>query len=147
MFAKSKVSNNPAAARAPAAQAPEEPAFLDRRPAPPVLVEPEIKPSVISDAVEFVGDLKSRGALHIDGRTQGTVQAESVTVGSSGSLQGTVRCSKLHVKGRLLGRAYCNELTVAREAVVEGELHFREILVQRGARVTGTLHEYKEPGQ
>ncbi len=101
------------------------------------LQSPAIKPSVISDAVSFVGEFTSKGALHIDGSAKGTIEAESVTVGSTGSLNGKVRCRKLHVRGSFAGSVFCDELIIADDARVEGEMTYRTILVQRGAHVVG----------
>jgi len=98
---------------------------------------PADKPSVISDAVDFVGEFRTSGSLHIDGKAKGTIEAESVTVGPGGSLEGVVACRKLQVKGRFSGEVTCDELLVANEASVAGSLRYRTILVQRGAHVVG----------
>ena len=103
------------------------------------LEAPQVKPSIISDAVSFVGEITSRGAIHIDGDARGTITAESLTIGSGGSLNGKVACRKLHIKGRFQGSAVCDELTITDEARVEGSLGYRTILMQKGARVTGEL--------
>lgn len=104
--------------------------------------EPEqqqIRPSIISDAVCFVGDLTSKGAIHIDGSAKGTVEAETVTVGTGGSLDGKVSCRKLHVKGSFFGIAVCDELIIGEEASVKASLTYKTLLVQRGAQVDGEV--------
>jgi len=103
------------------------------------LEEPAIKPSIVSDAVVFVGDIASKGALHIDGSAKGTVTADSVTVGPGGELEGEVRCRKLHVKGRVNGSVICEELIVADAARVDGSMSYRTIQMHRGARVAGEM--------
>ena len=102
-------------------------------------LQPQVKPSVISDAVRFVGDLISKGAIHIDGNAEGSVQAEAVTVGAGGSLNGKVSCGKLHVKGSFSGNAVCDDLIISDEANVTGSLTYKTLLVQRGAQVNGEL--------
>jgi cytoskeletal protein CcmA (bactofilin family) len=142
MFARSKRSGDTTSDDEPGSRA-YAPAPAPRAPAPPVpaprggLQEPAIKPSIISDAVTFVGELSSKGALHIDGSATGTIEAESITVGPSGRLEGNVRCGTLHVKGRFSGTAVCDELIIAEAAWVEGSMTYRTILAQRGARVLG----------
>jgi cytoskeletal protein CcmA (bactofilin family) len=103
------------------------------------LEAPSVKPSIISDAVSFVGEITSRGAIHIDGDARGTVTAESLTIGAGGALNGKVACRKLYIKGRFQGSAVCDELTITEEARVEGSLGYRTILMQKGAQVTGEL--------
>lgn len=137
MFGKSKPSTERASPeikpRAPSA--PAEP--LERHPALAVLPESKVKPSIISDAVDFVGEFRTKGALHVDGNARGSIDAECVTVGSTGSVQGTVHCGRLHIKGKFSGDAVCDDLLITEEATVEGSLTFRSILVQRGARIAG----------
>ena len=112
-------------------------------PPPPVpllaALEPQIKPSIISDAVCFVGELTSKGAIHIDGNAKGTVQAESVTVGTAGSLDGKVSCRKLHVKGSFSGTAICDDLIIGGEANVQASLTYKTLQVERGAQVNGEV--------
>ena len=103
------------------------------------LQTPEFKPSVISDAVHFVGEMRSKGAIHIDGDARGVIEAESVTVGAGGSLDGKVACRKLHVKGHLSGEVVCDELLITDAARVQGTLRYRTILMSRGTSVTGDL--------
>jgi cytoskeletal protein CcmA (bactofilin family) len=110
---------------------------VERPPVLSIVQAPVVKPSIISDVVSFVGEFRSTGALHIDGNAKGTVEAESVTVGTGGSLEGTVRCKKLHVKGSLQGNVTCDELIISNEGQVAGALTYKTILVQRGARVAG----------
>jgi cytoskeletal protein CcmA (bactofilin family) len=129
MFGKSKINAESGPTTAPPAS--------ERHPAAAVLPESRIKPSVISDAVEFVGEFRTRGALHVDGSAEGAIDAESVTIGSTGTVQGTVHCGRLHIKGKFTGDAVCDDLLVATEATVAGSLTFRSILVQRGAHIAG----------
>jgi cytoskeletal protein CcmA (bactofilin family) len=102
-------------------------------------LEPQIKPSIISDAVCFVGEFTSKGAIHIDGNAKGTVEAESVTIGASGSLDGKVSCRKLHIKGGFSGSATCDDLIIDHEAMVQASLTCRTLQVERGARVNGEV--------
>jgi cytoskeletal protein CcmA (bactofilin family) len=150
MFGKSKISADvrpefadarplfPVSSEPPSAPA-SAPATVPVEPAAVLDVQqaPAIKPSIISDAVNFVGEFRSTGALHIDGNAKGTIEAESVTVGTGGSLEGTVSCKKLHVQGSLQGDVTCDELIISDEGQVAGALSYKTILVQRGARVAG----------
>lgn len=143
MFGKSRASGKSAGGE-PGPSAGGYPVVSQGSAAPaPTMVsgvrEPAVKPSVISDAVTFVGELSSRGALHIDGNATGTIDAESITVGLGGRLDGQVRCGVLHVKGSFNGTAVCDDLIVAEQAQVEGSLTYRTILVARGSRVLGEL--------
>jgi cytoskeletal protein CcmA (bactofilin family) len=137
MFGKSKTTTESGNSLSAADPAAAMPTFLVRPPPPPAISEPVVKPSIISDAVDFVGDFRTKGALHIDGRAEGTIEAESITVGPTGSVEGTVHCGRLHVKGRFHGKVTCNDLIITDEAQVSGSMSYKTIIIQRGARVTG----------
>jgi len=139
MFGKSKRNAEPVAVPPPPPPPVQEPVDLRLVKSPLLngLQTPAVKPSIISDAVSFVGDFVSKGALHIDGAARGNIEAESITVGVGGSLEGTVTCRKLHVKGNFAGTVTCDDLIISDEAQVEGELIYKSILVARGAHVMG----------
>jgi len=137
MFGKSKPGTEAKPAEAVSSLQSSVTAPSERKAILRVLPQSDLRPSVISDAVEFVGDLRSKGPLHVDGSAKGTFDAESVTVGSTGLVRGTVHCRKLHIKGRFQGKANCDELIITDEGQVEGSLTYKTILVQPGARVAG----------
>lgn len=135
LFEEQQAAIKPANARRPASEA-------EASPSPAPLLAPlqaQVNPSVISDAVIFVGNLISKGAIHIDGSARGTVEADAVTVGAAGSLDGKVSCRKLHVKGNLSGSAVCDDLIIDDAANVTASLTYKTLLVQRGAQVNGEL--------
>ena len=112
----------------------------DRKPVIAGLTEVVVKPSVLSDAISISGDIRTKGALHIDGYANGTIDAGSVTIGAGGLFEGTIRCGRLHVKGIFSGNGTCEDLILAEEAqVAVGSLTYKTIAVQRGARVAGDL--------
>lgn len=137
MFGKLKPKTEAPAPTAAARVRVPAPEPDERHPAAAVLAEPRLKPSVLSDSVDFIGELRSLGALHVDGSFKGAVDAESVTIGATGAIEGTVHCGKLHIKGKFSGDVVCDDLVITEEAYVEGSLSFRSILVQRGARLVG----------
>jgi cytoskeletal protein CcmA (bactofilin family) len=129
------------------AERPADPALLvgglhEREPVreqPQEQEQEQEKPSIISDAVCFVGDFSSRGAIHIDGSAKGSVEAETVIVGAGGSLDGKVSCRKLHVKGNFSGSVICDDLIISEDAKVKASLTYKTLLVKRGAHVDGEV--------
>ena len=47
-------------------------------------------PSIISADLHIVGDIEGDGELHIDGRVDGNVRCESLTVGEQGQVEGKI---------------------------------------------------------
>ncbi|MGE5523796.1 MAG: bactofilin family protein, partial [Rhodospirillaceae bacterium] len=98
-----------------------------------------MKPSIISEGFELVGDLISTGVVHVEGTVRGKLALSTITIGSKGVVDGTIQCETLHVKGRFSGTAHCRELTLSAGASVDGQVYYSTLAVQRGAKITGEL--------
>lgn len=98
-----------------------------------------MKPSIISEGFELIGDLISTGVVHVEGSVRGKLALSAITIGSKGVVEGTIQCETLHVKGRFSGTAHCRELTLSADATVDGQVYYAVLAVQRGAKISGEL--------
>ena len=98
-----------------------------------------LKPSIISEGFEFIGEIRSSGYLTIDGTVRGTLSLHSIQIGVSGVLDGNVTCDTMNVKGNFSGALDCRDLTIGSRAVVDGKVSFKSITIQRGGIVKGEL--------
>ena len=98
-----------------------------------------LKPSIISEGFEFIGEIRSNGYLTIDGTVRGTLSLHSIQIGVSGVLDGNVNCDTMNVKGNFSGALDCRDLTIGSRAVVDGKVSFKSITIQRGGVVKGEL--------
>ncbi|MCL1908836.1 MAG: polymer-forming cytoskeletal protein [Holophagaceae bacterium] len=98
------------------------------------------KPSIISEEVELTGNIKTPGALHIEGTVKGNLDVASLTIGPTGVFEGNVNCKSLNVRGKFTGTSDCKELMVASSAQIEAKITYRELTLQRGAILKGELH-------
>ena len=98
-----------------------------------------LKPSIISEGFEFIGEIRSNGYLTIDGTVRGTLSLHSIQIGVSGVLDGNVTCDTMNVKGNFAGSLDCRDLTIGSRAVVDGKVSFKSITIQRGGVVKGEL--------
>jgi cytoskeletal protein CcmA (bactofilin family) len=68
----------------------------------------------------------------------GDVEAESVVVGETGAVKGTIRAKRLIVGGRIEGNMIAEESVELRErAFVRGEVRTARISIREGARFDG----------
>ena len=98
-----------------------------------------LKPSIISEGFEFIGEIRSSGYLTIDGTVRGTLALHSIQIGVSGVLDGNVTCDTMNVKGNFSGALDCRDLTIGSRAVEDGKVSFKSITIQRGGVVKGEL--------
>lgn len=98
-----------------------------------------LKPSIISEGFEFIGEIRSNGYLTVDGVVRGTLSLHSIQIGVTGVLDGNVTCDTMNVKGNFSGSLDCRDLTIGSRAVVDGKVSFKSITIQRGGVVKGEL--------
>ena len=98
-----------------------------------------MKPSIISEGFEFIGEVRSQGDLTVDGILRGTLSLNTVLVGAGGVLEGDVSCNRMCVKGMFSGRLECIDLIVGSAAVIDGNIAFQSITIQRGGVIKGKL--------
>jgi cytoskeletal protein CcmA (bactofilin family) len=98
------------------------------------------KPSIISEEVVLTGNIKTPGALHIEGTVIGDLNVSSLTIGPSGVYQGNVDCKAMNIRGKFTGTSDCQELIVASSAQIDAKITYRELTLQRGAVLRGELH-------
>ena len=98
-----------------------------------------MKPSIISEGFEFIGEVRSQGDLTVDGILRGTLSLNAVLVGAGGVLEGDVSCNRMCVKGMFSGRLECTDLIVGSAAVIDGNIAFQSITIQRGGVIKGMV--------
>ena len=98
-----------------------------------------MKPSIISEGFEFIGEVRSQGDLTVDGILRGTLSLNTVLVGAGGVIEGDVSCNRMCVKGMFSGNLECMDLIVGSDAVVDGNIAFQSITIQRGGVIKWKL--------
>ena len=97
------------------------------------------EPSIIREGFEFVGDMKAAGSLTVDGAIKGNLAVQSLSIGVSGLVDGSVTADSIHVEGCLSGTVECKDFVIGSRAVVDGKLSYNTISIQRGGTIKGDL--------
>lgn len=124
--------------------APESASALDSTLRAPVVVQSQpdrVRPNV-GKSVRFKGDINGDGDVDIDGTLEGSVSvpANTVTVRSSGFVQGCITARNVIVGGKVNGDITARErIELKASARVDGEVEARRIVVSDGARITGRV--------
>lgn len=96
--------------------------------------------NLIQSGTFITGDIQSNGNIRIDGTLNGTVDAGGkVILGTTGSVEGEIKCINADIEGRVNGTILVKELlTFKATAVVSGEIFTNKLAIEPGARFTGT---------
>ncbi|WP_329742063.1 polymer-forming cytoskeletal protein [Dyella sp. A6] len=105
--------------------------------------------SLIAHGTVIRGDLRFNGALHLDGRIEGSVCAESedavFTLSEQGQVHGEVHVSHAVINGEVNGNVFASErLELAAQARITGDVHYRTLEMTAGAQVNGRMTHTEE---
>ncbi len=96
-----------------------------RAPAPSPAAKAAPPPTCLSDTTSLVGDLKSRDAMLISGKVEGSIECD--------------RQVTIHIKGQVTGKINCGSIVIHGE--VQGDIHAREeVVIESTGRLTGDIY-------
>lgn len=94
-------------------------------------------PSIISADLHIVGDIEGDGELHIDGRVDGNIRCESLTVGEQGQVEGKIVVTTLKLLGTITGSVRAQAVSMMKTARMIGDVAHQKIEIEAGAMVDG----------
>jgi len=153
MFTKSKPTENgpQGGLGIPPAPEPSAPAPTAASPAPARAPEParpaaasrSTSLSTLSAGVKYEGNISGPGDLQIEGTLKGDVRVARVTIGESGSVEGTVHADVLDVRGRVTGGIVAKQVRLYATARVEGDITQEQLSIEQGAWFQGRCNQAK----
>ncbi|MDP2207924.1 MAG: polymer-forming cytoskeletal protein [Bacteroidota bacterium] len=95
--------------------------------------------NLIGTGTIIEGKLRSRGNIRIDGKINGELFAsESVSVGSSGEIEGSVSAKNISIGGKVKGSITVQEkLVLENKAIVSGDIRAAKLVIDEGAIFDG----------
>lgn len=102
--------------------------------------------SVIGQDVTITGNIVAASDLHIDGRIEGDVDCGTLVLGAEGRIAGNVRADNARLAGTIIGGVVVRELVVERGARITGDVEYHTISIDNGATVDGRLKHFS-PGE
>lgn len=100
------------------------------------------KTTVIAQDAVVRGDIRFQGALQIDGRVIGSIEAEQglVRVSEHGQVEGVIKAPSVKVNGQVIGDVHAFEhLELDANARISGDLYYRFMEMVMGAQISGQL--------
>lgn len=100
--------------------------------------------SLIARGTVIRGDLRFSGALHLDGRIEGTVLGEGddamFTLSEHGQVHGEIHVPQAVINGHVTGDVVVSvRLELAPQAHIDGDLRYHTLEMAAGAQVNGRI--------
>mgnify|MGYP001323369675 FL=1 len=96
--------------------------------------------SYIGETMQVDGDVRSTGSLDIAGLINGNIFVDDLILKETGSIRGVIEVNKLEVNGHVDGKIIANTVIVGKDAVIKGDLLFRNTLkTEEGADIDGYI--------
>jgi cytoskeletal protein CcmA (bactofilin family) len=154
MFSKTRVTEPrqqpttaPAAGEAaPAAPSPAAATAPDRNPdAPTPAARPRSAPSILSNDLTVVGNIRTQGDIQIEGKVEGDIRAHQLIIGQTATINGEIVADEVVVHGRVVGRVRGLKVRLTASARVEGDIIHKTIAIESGAHFEGSVQRQDDP--
>jgi cytoskeletal protein CcmA (bactofilin family) len=101
--------------------------------------------SSLGTELSIVGNLESRGDVEIDGRIEGRIDAQVVSIGERGHVKGTILAQEVRIRGAVEGEIGAMTVSLASSAVVNANITYQTLSVEAGAFFLGHVHGTASP--
>jgi cytoskeletal protein CcmA (bactofilin family) len=139
----------PAQPQMPAMKSPPPPFAQALSPAAPPRGS-DAPTSVLGQDITISGQqlvLKTKGSLLIAGRIEGEVHGESVTVGETGSVTGTIVARTIVVQGEVRGALKGGAVVLNATSRVDGDIVKQSLAISEGAQFDGSVRRAKDAAE
>ncbi len=96
-----------------------------------------LAPSILSEGFRIEGDIACTGEIHISGSVSGNLTAGKLTIGESGSVNGTVEAESAIINGALSGRLVAVNVVLGRASHVTADIVYCSMRIEPGAVFEG----------
>ena len=100
--------------------------------------------SVISDEITISGTVSSSGNLVVNGNVEGDITCESLKIGQTGNVNGTVKAEFCYLAGKLEGKLTARQVSISSTGNLNGRLSYGKLEVESGANIALKLRKTKQ---
>ena len=95
---------------------------------------------VVGEGVVLNGMFEVPNKAMVSGTINGDLKVHSLTVGKTGKIEGKINCQIADIAGRVKDDLHVHELlTLRASSNISGNIFYKEIDIEKGAKVTGQL--------
>ena len=103
-------------------------------------------PSIISNNLNVIGNLKTEGEIQVDGTVEGNVTGRSLVIGERARVVGEIVADDVVVRGNTEGRIRARRVQLTKTAKVIGDILHESLSIESGAYVEGQLKRLEKAG-
>ncbi len=100
--------------------------------------------SIISKDLNIKGNLNSEGLLEIEGKIDGDINGNIITLRETASVSGNITAKTLNIKGKFTGIIKSERINISGKADIKGTLEYVSLCVEDGASIEGDLKRASE---
>lgn len=104
-----------------------------------------VVPSIISSDMIIKGSVESQGEMTIDGKIDGDVTADSLTIGAEGAVTGEIMAQQVVVRGQVKGSIRARKVELEAGAKVYGDIVHTRLSIQNDAIFEGQVKHADDP--
>lgn len=97
----------------------------------------KLAPSILGADFTVIGDIKTKGDVHIDGRVDGNITANGVMIGEKGTVVGKIIARSARIRGNVTGKVDAIKIELTETASVKADLTQDQLIVANGAFFDG----------
>lgn len=92
-----------------------------------------------------IGNLVSKGEVHIDGELQGDLHAANVVIGENARITGGLVADEVIVRGMVMGSIRGKRVVLQSSSKVEGDIFHSQLAIEQGAFFEGKSRRMDDP--
>ncbi|MBN9280078.1 MAG: polymer-forming cytoskeletal protein [Hyphomicrobium sp.] len=123
----------------------ESPSSIGRQSAPSPRTSVASGASHIGEDLTIVGNLVSKGEVHIDGQVQGDLHAANIIIGETARVTGGVVADEVIVRGSVSGSIRGRRVVLQTSSRVEGDVFHQQLGIEQGAYFEGKSRRVADP--
>jgi cytoskeletal protein CcmA (bactofilin family) len=112
--------------------------------APTRMVEKSVA-SVIGPDLTILGNLVSKGEVHVEGEVQGDLHASHIMVGEKAKITGSIVAEEVVVRGHVMGSIRGRKVMLQSSSHVDGDIYHQTLAIEQGAFFEGKSRRSDDP--
>jgi cytoskeletal protein CcmA (bactofilin family) len=102
-------------------------------------------PSILGHDLIITGDIVTDGEIQIEGRVEGNIKANSLTIGEQGSINGTNKAGNVVIRGKVAGKINATRVEMLDTANVTADIVQDSLTIANGAFFDGKCSRKTKP--